>query len=174
LADQESMPVAEALRQINLMAERVAMLHYYFAHTLVQELGDEQGRALVAKAIAAYGQEVGQRHRQRIIAAGFAPDCGNYDLLADLPAMAWDPKNKPVVNKDGRERRVCPLAKYWIDKGAEDLGRLYCYVDQAKFAEFDPECECRHLKNVLDGDDVCEVVARKRAEWDAASRDKRD
>jgi hypothetical protein len=53
-----------------------------------------------------------------------------------------------------------------MERGAESLGRLYCYVDQAKFAAFDPECECRHLKNVLDGDETCEVVARKRWQWD--------
>ena len=62
---------------------------------------------------------------------------------------------------------VCPLAKHWIEKGAQRLGRLYCYVDQAKYATFDPECECRHLRNVLDGDDRCEIVARKRSEWEA-------
>ncbi len=66
---------------------------------------------------------------------------------------------------DGEERSVCPLAAYWLDKGAADLGRLYCHVDQAKYTAFDPESECRHLKNVLDGDDGCQVVGKKKTDW---------
>lgn len=163
---QAMMPVAEALQQVLIMSERLAMLHYHFANTLVQELGEERGRELVARAIAAYGREVGERQRQRVTAAGYPPDCDNYKVLPDLPMMAWSPDGMPTVRRNGRELRVCPLAKYWMERGAESLGRLYCYVDQAKFAAFDPECECRHLKNVLDGDETCEVVARKRWQWD--------
>jgi hypothetical protein len=165
LADKASMPLDEAVKQMGIMAERVAMLHYHYVDTLIRELGEERGRALAEEAIQAYGREVGLRHRQRVTATGASPDCDNYGTLPDLPTAAWSRENMPVVTSDGRERRVCPLAKYWIDRGAESVGRIYCHVDQAKYAAFDPECECRHLKNVLDGDDVCEVVAKKRDAW---------
>jgi len=87
--------------------------------------------------------------------------------------LAWSPEGMPTLLRGGKEIRVCPLAKYWIDKGAAELGRLYCYVDQAKYSAFDPECECRHLANVLDGDDQCVVVAKKKREW-AARNDAAD
>jgi hypothetical protein len=165
--DEDTIPVDEAVRQIGIMAERVAMLHYHYANTLVQELGEERGRAMAARAIAAYGQEVGERQRQRVVAAGFSADCQNYGLLPDLPLLAWSRDRMPVVERGGKEIHVCPLALYWIEKGQESLGRLYCFVDQAKYAAFDPDCEARHLKNVLDGDECCEVVARKRGDWQA-------
>jgi hypothetical protein len=76
----------------------------------------------------------------------------------------------PTLTIQGGERPVCPMAKYWIEREAADLGRLYCHVDQAKFAAFDPECECRHPQNVLDGDARCEIVAKKRAEWAETDR----
>lgn len=168
--EPETMPVAEALQQVLIIVERLAMLHYHYASTLVAELGEERGRELVAKAIASYGREVGERQRRKVIEAGFEPSVENYKAVRDLPDMAWSPRGMPVVRLGERELQVCPLAKYWIERGAEDLGRLYCYVDQAKYAAFDPECECRHLKNVLDGDDGCQVVAKKRAEWEQLDR----
>ncbi|MCL4532524.1 MAG: L-2-amino-thiazoline-4-carboxylic acid hydrolase [Chloroflexi bacterium] len=108
---------------------------------------------------------MGERHRRRVIAAGIAPSCDNYDKLPDLPRLAWSPENLPEAEVDGRRLPVCPLAKYWLESGDADLGRLYCAVDQAKYAAFDPECECRHLQNVLAGDDCCRPVAKKRLQW---------
>ncbi len=164
-AEPELIPQKEALQQVLITVERLAMLYYHFANTLEKELGREKGRELVAKAIAAYGREVGERHREKVIAAGYEPNCENFKKVPDLPGLAWSPRGMPKVSINGIEKSVCPLAKYWIERGAAELGRLYCSVDQAKYAAFDPECECRHLKNVLDGDDFCQVVAKKRSDW---------
>jgi len=169
-SDSRMMPVSEALEQMLQLVERVAMLHYHFASTLVSELGEERGRELVSRAIASYGREVGERQRRRLAEAGYEPSCENYRALPDLPPLPWTPEGMPTVRRGDLELKVCPLAKYWIEKGAEKLGRLYCHVDQAKFAAFDPECECRHPFNVLDGDDHCEIVARKRSEWETIDK----
>jgi hypothetical protein len=163
---EATIPQTEALAQVLVTVERLAMLHYHYAATLVAELGEEKGKELVRRAIEAYGREVGERQHQRIIVAGHEPSCENYGLLPDLPRLAWSPEGMPLTEIGGRQVRVCPLAKYWLERGAADLGRLYCYVDQAKYAAFDPECECRHLKNVLDGDDTCLTVAKKREQWE--------
>ncbi len=164
--ESETIPKAEALDQILVSVERLAMLYYHFARTLVAELGEETGKELVHKAIAAYGTEVGERQRRRVTAAGYAVSCENYKALPDLPAMAWSPQGMPRMLLHGKETPVCPLAKYWMENGASDLGRLYCYVDQAKYSTFDPECECRHLENVLDGDERCLIVVKKKRAWD--------
>jgi hypothetical protein len=156
---------AEATAQVQIAVERLAMLHYHCAATLVQELGEEKARDLIAKAIASYGREIGERQRRRVVEAGYEPTCENYEAVPDLPWLAWLPENLPMAKVGDREVPVCPMAKYWIDKGAQELGRQYCYVDQAKFAAYNSDCECRHLKNVLDGDKCCEIVARTRAEW---------
>jgi len=161
----EAIPKAEALAQILTSVERLAMLYYHFASTLVAELGEEQGKALIRKAIDAYGTEVGERQRLRVVEAGYAASCENYKALPDLPAMAWSQDGMPKMVRHGKETPVCPLAKYWIEKGGSDLGRLYCHVDQAKYSTFDPECECRHLENVLDGDERCLIVVKKKSEW---------
>jgi len=162
----ESIPRAEALAQILTSVERLAMLYYHFANTLVAELGEEKGKELIRKAIESYGTEVGERQRRRVTAAGYAASCENYKVLPDLPALAWSQEGMPKLVRQGKEISICPLAKYWMEKGAADLGRLYCHVDQAKYSTFDPECECRHLENVLDGDERCLIVIKKKSEWD--------
>ena len=140
----ETIPKTEALAQILTSVERLAMLYYHFATTLVDELGEERGKALIRKAIEAYGTEVGERQRRRVTAAGYAASCENYKALPDLPAMAWSPEGMPRMMLHGKETPVCPLAKY---------------------STFDPECECRHLENVLDGDERCLIVTKKKREW---------
>jgi hypothetical protein len=163
--EPETMPTAEALRQILIAVERIAMLHHHFASTLVKELGEERGMALTRQAIAAYGTEIGARQRRRVMEAGLPASCEHYKAVPDLPALAWSPEGMPTLVRDGKEIPVCPLAKHWIERGAPELGRLYCAVDQAKFSTFDPDCECRHMENVLDGDDRCMIVTKKRTEW---------
>jgi hypothetical protein len=45
--------------------------------------------------------------------------------------------------------------------GEPALGRLYCYMDQSKYKAYNPELECVHVKNILDGDPYCELAVRK-------------
>jgi hypothetical protein len=35
-------------------------------------------------------------------------------------------------------------------------------VDQAKYEAYDPDLECVHTKNVLDGDPYCELAVRSK------------
>ena len=44
--------------------------------------------------------------------------------------------------------------------GEEKLGRLYCYVDPAKYMAFNPGFKMIHLKALPDGDGCCEFVVK--------------
>jgi len=41
-----------------------------------------------------------------------------------------------------------------MERGSQEWGRIYCYVDQAKYDAYNG-IKCKHLKNLLDGDDCC-------------------
>ncbi len=41
------------------------------------------------------------------------------------------------------------------------MGRIYCYMDQAKYTAYNPELKCVHVKNILDVDPYCELAVRK-------------
>jgi hypothetical protein len=153
---------AECAGQVGLMARRTALLYHYFAQTLVEELGEQEGRRLIEKAIWAYGEHCGRAIREQIQAQGLPLTEENYNKIPDLPAYGW------TVEKTGAHATAtyCPMAAVWIEMGPEavSLGRLYCHVDQAKQHAYNPEEEFVHHQNVLDGDPVCEFGIRPRKE----------
>ena len=55
LKKEEMIPKEDVLRQIGLALRRTALLYHHFAKTLVDELGEERGMALIGKAVEAYG-----------------------------------------------------------------------------------------------------------------------
>jgi hypothetical protein len=68
---------------------------------------------------------------------------------------------KVVVAGEPRIRiHDCNLAKAWNKLGDPALGRLYCYMDQAKYTAYNSKLECIHEKNTLDGDPYCELAIR--------------
>jgi len=163
--DQTMIPLERCVSDVRLMARRLALLYYYFATTLVDELGDARAQRLIAEAIARYGEHCGRAVREGVEALGLPPTAENYGTVADLPSVGWE--FATVHDKDGHESRVCtfcPLADVFQELGASELGRLYCHVDQAKYRAYNPDYEFIHRRNVLDGDDYCEFEVRKRAD----------
>jgi hypothetical protein len=157
---EETITREEATRQVLSIVRRMALLHYSFARTLVKELGENKGRQVTRKAIDFYGKQVGRKVREKTLAKGLKTVPGNYQ--EDLPRLGW---NIETVVIDGEPRarvRDCNLAMAWKELGAPELGRLYCYMDQAKYQAYDPGLECVHEKNILDGDPYCELAVRRR------------
>jgi hypothetical protein len=148
-------PQKLAEEQVKLFIKRVAMLYHYTAEVLVERFGEEQGEELLNEIIRRYGAEVGTTTRQRVEALGLPVTAENFNAGADLPKWGWE--SDKIVCDDGIERgRItsCPLADYWKEQGSEKLGRIYCKVDEVKFDIYNGTI-CRHLKNVLDGDEYC-------------------
>jgi hypothetical protein len=151
----EMVPQKLAEEQVKLIIKRVAMLYHYTAEVLVERFGNEQGEELLTEIIRRYGIEVGTSTRHKVEALGLPATAENFNAGADLPKWGWE--SDKIVCEDGFERvRItsCPLADYWKEQGSEKLGRIYCKVDEVKYETYNGT-RCRHLKNVLDGDDYC-------------------
>jgi nitroreductase len=156
--DLETQP--ETRKQVGLAVRRLALLHHAFSATLVEELGEEKGRAVIAKAVEAYGIRIGEEAAARAREKGNLLTPENFE--DDLPADAWGVEAVQVEGEDRVRVHHCPLAAEWLDWGDPALTRLYCGVDQAKMRGFNPEYEYIHVKNLLDGDPYCELVVRRR------------
>ena len=151
----------EARAQVKSMVTRAALIHYAFTKTLIDELGAEKGKTLAKKAIQLYGGLVGKRVKERTMAKGLPLLPENF--LDDLPALGWEERETLEVEGDMRARiYACHLARVWQELGAPEMGRIYCFVDQAKYQAYNPELECVHTRNALDGDPYCELAVRKR------------
>jgi hypothetical protein len=151
----------ECAEQVKLMARRAALLHFYFSKTLVDEFGEEEGTRLIKKAVWAYGEHVGKAILAGVQALGLPNTEENFDKIPDLPKYGWE---SDTVTLPGGEvhpiARFCPLAATFMELGEEGyrLGRLYCYVDQAKQQAYNPDYDFIHAKNVLDCDPYCEFL----------------
>jgi len=157
---KEMVSKEEARQQVLSIINRMALLHYCFSKTLVEVLGEKKGKEVIRKAIDRYGEEVGKKVKEKTLAKGLETLPQHYQ--EDLPAFGWSIEGV-VVDSEPRARvHICQLAKVWNELGAPELGRLYCYVDQAKYKAYNQELECVHVKNVLDGDPYCELAVRTR------------
>jgi hypothetical protein len=156
---EETVLKKEAIHQLKNMISRTALLHYAFTQTLIEELGEEKGKTLALKAIKRYGGFVGQKARKKAEENRLPFTKENFQ--DDLPSLGWHSREKVVVDGENRARvHTCYLAEAWKELGIPEIGRLYCFVDQAKYESFNPDLECVHTKNVLDGDPFCELAVR--------------
>ena len=65
----------------------------------------------------------------------------SYDLGKDLPSRGLS-VGCDLINNDcelRQEYKECMFARVWKEFGFERWGRLYCYVDYAKFEAYNPE-----------------------------------
>jgi hypothetical protein len=157
-AKEKKLSQEEATRQVLSIVNRMALLHYSYAKTLTRELGAKKGKEVIRKAIDFYGRQVGKQVREKTRAKGLKTFLENYQ--EDLPLLGWN-MEKVVVTGEPRIRiHDCNLAKAWNQLGDPALGRLYCYMDQAKYTAYNSKLECIHEKNTLDGDPYCELAIR--------------
>lgn len=151
----------EALENVLIMAERLAFLHYAFAKTIERYLPRKKADEAILEAIDEYGKLNAKSTTKRIQEQNLEPVLINFRKGKDLPSVGWrwDPIDKPGNVPCGKISKIskCPLAEIWKQLGEDGqrLGRLYCYVDQAKFRAYGKGYECVHDKNILDGDDYC-------------------
>lgn len=156
--EQEKMTKEEAMNIFLAGIRRAAMLHHHFSKAILEELGEEQGTRVIRKAIDAYGKQLGEWSREKAIAKGLTLAPENYQ--GDMPDEPWV-SEAVVVDGETRDRcHVCPFAVEWFEWGDPKIGRLYCYVDQAKTTAFNPDYEYVHVTNILDGAPYCESVIR--------------
>jgi len=110
----------EATEQVRRLGRLFGLMFYHFANLLVEELGEERGKALVREAVKRFGLDRAQQIKEKVVAMGLKPTLENYRKAADLPEIGWGGPTR---------ESYCPFAEVWFEKGAVDLCKLYCDVD---------------------------------------------
>jgi len=154
----------DAKEQVRKVCERLALLHFSYAKTLQRELGEKKGKELVLKAIKHYGMTIGQKVKAKAVSQGLELTPANYK--EDLPSYGMHDRIEWM--EVGGEKRMrafgCVMGKVWNELDENKLGRLYCYVDPAKYMAFNPVFKLIHTKTLLDGDKCCEFAVRHATE----------
>jgi hypothetical protein len=161
MANQEELvSLEDAKEQVKKVCARLALLHLSFSRTLVEEFGEQKGKELILKAIKHYGIMVGNKAKEKANDARLNNSPNNYK--GDLPDYGMHDRVESTGS--GEEKRTkaygCVMGEVWKELGEDKLGRLYCYVDPAKYMAFNPYFKLVHIKAITDGDDYCEFVVR--------------
>jgi len=172
--DMEYVNRDDAAQLTAILFERMAVLHASYARAIVDELGEEKGRRLILNAIREYGKKVGAQVREKAEARGEDDSPENY--RGDLPAYGTHDRLETVeVDGESRLRAYgCGMWKTWEALGEEELGRLYCNTDVAKYMGFNPCYKQIHTKALFLGDDCCELVVRPTSEQEQVDFAKKD
>lgn len=152
----------EAEQALASASRRIALLHLAYARAIMKELGEEQGTRLVSEAIKDYARKIGEKTKVEVGAKGLETSPENFEQgdsyrLPDIPGMHSG--KETVEAPDGTQRfraYGCVLGEVWKEYGEEKLGRLYCYMDTAKYMGYNPLYKFVHTKALPDGDDCCE------------------
>ena len=137
----------DCVQQVRKMGNQVGLLFYHFAKTLIDELGDAKGKELIQKAVESYGTERGKSIRERVTKAGLELTMENFSKFNDLPKSGWEYSDEGTI--------YCCYAEVWMDRGVEDIGRLYCEVDFALLKAYNPKMRLTRVGSLLDGDPCC-------------------
>lgn len=161
---KETVALEEAKEQVRRVCTRLGLLHLSFAKTLVEELGEKKGKELILQAIKDYGTRIGEEVKANVTTQGLDNDPANYK--EDLPLYGMHDRME-VIEVAGEKRMrayACVMGKVWNELGEGELGRLYCYVDPAKYMAFNPNFKWIHTKALPDGDEYCEFALRPTTE----------
>ncbi len=145
-ATEKMVPLSEAMNEVKVVTQRLALLHLAFGRVLVDEFGWEKGKQLIMDAIKEYARRVAER-----TAAGHQslPKYGFWEEQEDGPP-------------------ICELGKIVKEYDEMDIGSLYCLINPAKTMWANPEEKLVHAKALTVGDDCCEFVTVPTTEEDRA------
>lgn len=172
----------QAGKALASVSRRIALLHLAYAKQIMKEMGEERGTRLISEAIRDYAQKIGEKTKEEVEAKGLKATPENFEkgdsyALPDFPGMHSG--RETVKGADGAKRfrsYGCILGEVWKEYGEERIGRLYCYMDTAKYMGYNPLYKFVHTKALPDGDDCCEftiqaTTPREREDFETGGKD---
>jgi hypothetical protein len=174
-------PIKEVVQALQSTSRRIALLHSAYARVILEELGEEKGMKLISKVIKNYGVRIGEKTRQEVLMKGLEATPENFSkgesyAIPNIPGMHDRRETIEVEGVKKNRAYGCVLAKVWKEYGEEKLGRLYCYMDVAKYIAYNPNYKYPHIKAIPDGDNYCEfevkpTTEKERKDFFAEDRD---
>ena len=161
MSDKEMISREKAEKEVDLAGRRIAMLHLAYARTLVEKLGEEEGRKMILASIKRYGKMVGEKTKEAVLKEGWELEPENFGRgpSRTLPEFGICDSSEILSVEDGRKRSQvcgCTMGKVWREMEGEELGSLYCYVDAAKYMYYNPDYKMIHHQSMpRSGGDCC-------------------
>jgi len=141
---------------IRKLARLYAKLYIHLAREMVSQFGEE-GKKTVCQGIRNFALERGNEVMEKALSKGQSLTMknfyGNFDsslvdagFQMELDLRDWD--------ADGLVTH-CPFAEIWQEMGEEELGRIYCNVDEDMLEGYNPELKLDRPEIILEGSKQC-------------------
>lgn len=148
-------PVKEAVQQ---MSELMANLYYYITKEMIDTYGDG-AKAVIARAMVAFGHARGRRIAEKAAAHGAPLTIENLDKYYDMPITeGWEPQRAYFADHKDNITKSCTFANVWKEKDWAEVGHIYCLVDTAIREGYNENIQFCPIKNILEGDEVCQSL----------------
>ena len=124
----ERVTLSEAREQVRRVCVRLALLHFSFAKTLVNELGEEKGKELILKSIKEYGTRIGEGARKAALSQGkeTSPRIIRKTCRCMGCMMAW--KQWKSMEKSGKELMAALWERYGMNSEKERSGDITVWL----------------------------------------------
>jgi hypothetical protein len=139
---------------VGTMAKLMAELYYFMAKEMMDNLGEENGKEAILNAITNFGESRAARMKEEAKERGLEINAETYKLVKDMPSTSWkkDPNNPDDII-------YCPMHDMWEQLQAQDLGVLYCEIDDILYKSFNVDLERPLCKTK--GDSCCRFIVKK-------------
>ena len=144
--------LADNILELRKACRQFAMLYFHFCKVFVDDLGLEEAKPKIQKAIFSLAVDRSTRLREVADEKGLPYTMDTFMQITDLPFSAWRPE---------LGCNHCPYAETWFYYQEKypwfkELAPLYCDVIDTSNAEVFTGDTSHHLyENVLTGGDYC-------------------
>ncbi|AGK98490.1 L-2-amino-thiazoline-4-carboxylic acid hydrolase [Clostridium pasteurianum] len=140
---------------VGRMAKLMAELYYFMAKEMIDKLGEEKGKDAVKDAVTKFGKARVKLMKEEAKEKGLKINAETYAIVRDMPGISWekDPNNPNDII-------YSPMHDMWEQLGGEDIGALYCSIDNILYENFNAELERPLCKTI--GDSCCRFIVRNK------------
>ena len=160
----KTVPLEKAREAVDQSVLITGRLFYSFAQELVETLGDEEGIALLRRAMRRFGTMRGKAIRERTDALGLPPTVATLRQHYDSPLGVSQDAEVIRSEQDYLEKkaRSCGTGRALKALGpdAVKFGPYWCEQDRWLREAYNDRFEYTQLSNMLLGDDCCHSILK--------------
>lgn len=139
---------------VERMAKLMAELYYFMAREMIERMGPEQGKDSIRTAIRKFGEARLSSMIEEAKEKGLEINPETYLAVRDMPGIAWErnPDNPIDIT-------YCPMQDMWAQLGDQELGAIYCEIDDVLYKGFNAKLDRPLCKT--NGDACCRFIVSK-------------
>lgn len=132
---------------IGKMGELLGALFAIMGDEIIKSCGKEEGEKIITNVAWRFGAYRGEKIKAKVLEAREKLTLDNFVKFSDIPDNnAWDATTEITDNTLTEYTRYCPYTKAWKELNLEDIGSLYCILDESMIKAYDKDVKFERKK----------------------------